>query len=624
MLARFITAVVLFLVLAPHAAAAEQYLVVEDTSANCSAPGHQFNGRCATSLLARLEASGAKSVATIAFQADVKPNTIVKDINAGTIRTFIRRADGRWDYSVALGGITSCSGWAIKNSGRGLVATPHCPGPSKGAKPAKDRTPTPSVQQPPRPGVPAQQRPLTDPSGATSPAFEAFARGAFRIPDGGAEACRIFMSGRAVRDAIALRDAGRTARYLEVLQQSRCNSDMTYKNLSVVAFRQGFSEAGRLYQTISEQITNRQVQGTRCIDFSTDCPLPAPVASARPSVERPAGPAPAAHPVSPCQEMAQQMEGITSKALEGCQSWTTIQGSLRAVGGGNVRENPSTEAAVLGRFQPGHTFRAYGLIRNAEREWYMVSGHGWTTSASTSAVFVAASLFEKAPAASPSPSPSPQAGATPPPSPAEKKQFIARCIEQTRAKSPGSRENFTESCTQSWNMTARSRPLVDAMLPFVREGTPQFRTLDAVKAFAGGIAWRQERDANGQITLQARVEKFSVSAAKSPRLHVEFSWSAIGEPVPYDVETALKLRGATMEGVACQNFGASEFTQVYRVSLAGHRPFALTAYTRHAPTANAQSSYSVSLLLDGAVPTLASLKREDPDFGWEKTCNWDN
>ena len=57
--------------------------------------------------------------------------------------------------------------------------------------------------------------------------------------------------------------------------------------------------------------------------------------------------------------------------------------------------------------------------------------------------------------------------------------------------------------------------------------------------------------------------------------------------------------------------------------MVGHTPFAMTVASRHAPTASATSYYTVSAALNGPLPTLADLRRADPDAGWNATCVYD-
>ena len=102
---------------------------------------------------------------------------------------------------------------------------------------------------------------------------------------------------------------------------------------------------------------------------------------------------------------------------------------------------------------------------------------------------------------------------------------------------------------------------------------------------------------------------------------IVYQWAKVGEPIPYDIPEAMRIKGARLSEVACLNLGGGEQTHVYRVDNAGHPTFGLTVSERPAPTASANSSYSVSADLAGPAPTLASVKRQPDGADYQARCD---
>lgn len=295
-----------------------------------------------------------------------------------------------------------------------------------------------------------------------------------------------------------------------------------------------------------------------------------------------------------------------------CLGWANLDEWRTTAASGNIRARPWGTAPVEGRFQAGERFHVYGRIRTAEREWYAVGerGSGMMTEMSYIAVTLMSDEAE-APAYEP------------PPLSAEAQAHVDRCVQNRRREHGGPAQQYTRNCVFEWTSLTRAQPMAEAILPFFRDGRRPLRSLRDVQAMGGPIAWRQGRDDNGQTRLSARVDPFTATVTADPNLSLNLEWMAVGEPIELDVESALTNRGARVTMIACASYGASESVVVQRVDMVGHTPFAMTVASRHAPTASATSYYTVSAALNGPLPTLADLRRADPDAGWNATCVYD-
>lgn len=201
--------------------------------------------------------------------------------------------------------------------------------------------------------------------------------------------------------------------------------------------------------------------------------------------------------------------------------------------------------------------------------------------------------------------------AAPPPVQA-RDAFLARCRAEILAAEPGAERWVGEVCEERWTAVARSNPMIDALLSLFKAGTPAALDPADVRARASMVRWRT--DAEGQLG------PLSVETTRDPSVRLVIGWSATGEPVPYEPAEALRVRGAEVEPIGCYAYGAGESNTVWRVAAPGHAPFAMTVYRREAPTASALSHLTVSVEADRNIPSLAALRRADPDSEWKTQC----
>ena len=167
----------------------------------------------------------------------------------------------------------------------------------------------------------------------------------------------------------------------------------------------------------------------------------------------------------------------------------------------------------------------------------------------------------------------------------------------------------------SGDVPPRPGPATDILLGLVGHGPD----LAAVRARLVGVTWKPRPD-RGDIAT-GRLGQWQVNVQGNAGVqNVVFSWSKVGELSPFDVVEAVKVRGAQVTELACQGFGAGEQTHAYRVDAPPRAPFGLTVYDRLAPTANASSTYAVTLDLRRPPPTLAALRRSPQGADWQAHC----
>ena len=84
------------------------------------------------------------------------------------------------------------------------------------------------------------------------------------------------------------------------------------------------------------------------------------------------------------------------------------------------------------------------------------------------------------------------------------------------------------------------------------------------------------------------------------------NWMEVGAEPPFDIVGAMRVRGVTLNEIACEEFGAGEWQRVFAGSAPGRAPFRLEVAQRTAPTANANSYYGATIDLSGRLPAPAS------------------
>jgi hypothetical protein len=174
------------------------------------------------------------------------------------------------------------------------------------------------------------------------------------------------------------------------------------------------------------------------------------------------------------------------------------------------------------------------------------------------------------------------------------------------------------SCEEIWRQAQAAMGPATALMA-VGGGAPGPMTQAATRALIPGVTWG---GAVGRgMPASGRQGAWQVGLLGQTLIDgVEYSWGKVGEPIPYDVPEAMRIKGARLTEVACQNLGGGEATRVYRVEAPGRPAFGLTVYGRNAPTANANSSYSAKADLRAQAPSLAAIKRTPEGADFTATC----
>lgn len=199
-----------------------------------------------------------------------------------------------------------------------------------------------------------------------------------------------------------------------------------------------------------------------------------------------------------------------------------------------------------------------------------------------------------------------------------RERFLDRCREGVLAQNPGA--DWADShCAEIWPAVTRSNPLVDAILSPFAEGAPAALDPADVRARATAVRWLPSRP--GAQAFEGALGPVKVVARRAPSSVLELSWTAVGEPVPYEIVEALRARGAGVAAIGCYAYGAGESNTVYRVEAQGRAPFAMTVYRREAPTGSAWSSLTITADAERNIPTLDGLKAAEPDPEWTADCS---
>ena len=168
--------------------------------------------------------------------------------------------------------------------------------------------------------------------------------------------------------------------------------------------------------------------------------------------------------------------------------------------------------------------------------------------------------------------------------------FVESCVARYVAQSEQARQWAPEQCAQEWGLVVAAGPMAEAIL-------------------AG---------ANGTMPSAGRMNSnIDVEVDAGARTAV-FSWTAVGEPIPYDVVNALDQRGASPSMIGCSHVGVGEFSSAYRVAPQGGTPFQLSIYKREAPTGDAWSFYTVTVDFSGRIQTRAQLASDGST--WTDAC----
>lgn len=177
--------------------------------------------------------------------------------------------------------------------------------------------------------------------------------------------------------------------------------------------------------------------------------------------------------------------------------------------------------------------------------------------------------------------------------------YMARCRRETLAAYPGAAAQVDSICASTWEQVIAAGPMADVILAVAPAPGGAFNTADA-------------------RTRAASLRGYETVVGGSAPAALLIQWFRNGEPIPFNLEDALRVRGATVAMIGCQSFGAGEGSRLYRIDAAGKAPFALTVSFRNAAVASQSSDFAASADYSGRIPTLADINRREQAF--EATC----
>ena len=199
--------------------------------------------------------------------------------------------------------------------------------------------------------------------------------------------------------------------------------------------------------------------------------------------------------------------------------------------------------------------------------------------------------------------------------PEDKAAFSTRCKRETLAQSPTATAQVDSICSSRWDMVMATAPITDSVLALAPAPGASFDPVSAAGRLTT-VRWAAT-PVTGQLK-SGRLRDLDVGINSTPVPGATFSWFKNGEPIPFNLEEALKVRGATLSVIGCLSYGAAEGSRVYQVNAPGKAPFVLNVGFREAAMASQSSDYGVTADYGGQPPTLASLRKDGSE--WTATC----
>lgn len=194
--------------------------------------------------------------------------------------------------------------------------------------------------------------------------------------------------------------------------------------------------------------------------------------------------------------------------------------------------------------------------------------------------------------------------------------FLERCTRETIASNPQSKAWARDTCEQTWTNVVAAGPMADTILA-AEPATAGPVDLASLSARLEQVRWGGR--AASPTVAAGRLGDLDVSISRTPA-QLAFTWARDGDLVPYDLEQALRGRGATLTLVGCQSYGGRfDVVRAYRVTAPGRAPFGLQVYSMNAAVAGSYATFNAYADLSGQPPTLARL-RTDPKTEWAAAC----
>ena len=193
--------------------------------------------------------------------------------------------------------------------------------------------------------------------------------------------------------------------------------------------------------------------------------------------------------------------------------------------------------------------------------------------------------------------------------------YQPRCKREVIAQEPRASAQADSICSSYWEQIVTTGPMAEALLSLAPATGATFDPAIARKQ-ATAVKWRA-KPLKGFVA-SGQLKDIDVGLTRTPVLGAQFDWFKNGEPIPFNLEQALRVRDAGLTMIACLAFGATESTQVFRVAAPGKTPFGLTIGRREAAVASQSSTFGVVADFSGRMPSLAMLRKDGNE--WASTC----
>lgn len=194
--------------------------------------------------------------------------------------------------------------------------------------------------------------------------------------------------------------------------------------------------------------------------------------------------------------------------------------------------------------------------------------------------------------------------------------YLTRCRNETTARLPNAGPQANSICQSIWSQIVSAGNMADAIVTAMPRQGVAFDP-SAARAALPSIRWAGT-PAQGSVA-SGRLGDIYVIVTRMPAPALAFMWSKEGEPIPFNLEEALRVRGVSLAMIGCFAFGSAEGTRVYRAAVPGKSPVVLTIAARSAAVASQASDFSVSVDFSGPVPSLGSLRQDGSE--WQATCS---
>lgn len=180
--------------------------------------------------------------------------------------------------------------------------------------------------------------------------------------------------------------------------------------------------------------------------------------------------------------------------------------------------------------------------------------------------------------------------------------YLERCERELLEANPAATSWAPAECHSRWQAVGAAGPMAAALLTLSRSGIPSPLSGADVRTLLTTVQWSSaETGTLGDLSV-------TLSAVTPPA--IAFAWYEIGAYGRYHLIDALRSRGATLRTLGCPQYPGASMGQekVLRVDTADGATFAISVYSRGAPTAIEPGIYEVNADFSGVIPTREGLQ----------------